>query len=270
MVHQARHNHLELEVACFVEGSRVYPQFESSAGVPLTVARQMLPSSAFLVGSFARDATAASTAASDGANFVILQPAPGAGSSETLEPSVLQEVAKQQRSKLQIPLLVSAAAMAPADTDAWLQQGPDGIAGTAADLNAIAASAPANDSASQMWPPTASAGEAVSVLLRGLKRRGWAEPEPEMSTGDTAGSKGTGLLTELVQSGSPVDIVLNREKALMPQIIEFLQEAVPDMDEVKLLRDALAGASALSANHARHWRTSWWWCPCFWIGCHLR
>ena len=190
----------------------------------------MLTDSAALIGCSAGDAAAAAAAAADGANFILLE---GAGAA-ALAPGVVAEVAAQQRSRLRIPLLVSSSAMEAATVADWLAAGPDGICGTAADLAQLAAAAPTAAAAPD-------AADAVAVLLDGLRQQGWRASGTEAAA--PAGPS-SGLLSGLL-GGALLDTVLGREKVLMQEILEFLAIAAPEMDESRLLREALAGARHL-------------------------
>ena len=235
------------------------------AGVPLTVARQMLPSTQYIVGCFARDAVAAAAAAADGASFIVLEPPPPSDDQDPLplQPGMVAEVSQQARSGLNIPLLVSGHAVADGETEQWLQNGIDGICGNGRLLRDLAAEAPAEQRSEDDSGESAqlSIGAAARLLVRGLAGGGWsASAAAATAANDTGAAQqhgggeaatataGGGLLTELLQGGSPVDRLLEREKALMPEIISFLEEATPEMDETKLLRDALAGAFSAAVD----------------------
>jgi hypothetical protein len=195
-----------------------------ASGVPVAAARQMLPDASSLIGCTAADATAATAAAANGANFVILE------SSSPLPSTAFADMSAQQRSGLRIPFLVSASSIEAADTVGWLAAGPDGICGPVAALSTLASTAPS------ACAEATSLGIVVAAVAAGLKQRGWAAVEAEVVP-----SVHSGLLSGLLD-GSQLGTLLGREKELMRGILDFLGEAVPEMEEAQLLKEALAGA----------------------------
>lgn len=79
--------------------------------MPTTAARMVLPDGRFLVGRVVSTPAEAATAASDGASFLVMAPPPG----QALTLDLLRETTQQQRSGLNVPLLVDADAIATSD-----------------------------------------------------------------------------------------------------------------------------------------------------------
>jgi hypothetical protein len=198
----------------------------------------MLPEAKGLIGSLVTSVDAATAATADGASFLVLTPNVLTidGVPSSLQPEILASVSKSQRSGLSVPLIVSTDAMAPADVTAWLQGSPQGLYGTVDTLASLCNGAPEHARVSGEPP--------LTTLFAGLQTKGW--PVEASTSGEDIASGHSGLLSGLLE-GSRLGSLLEREKALLREILSFLGEAVPEMEEAKLLSDALIGARSLHA-----------------------
>jgi hypothetical protein len=199
----------------------------------------MLPEATSLIGSLVTSVDAATAATSEGASFLVLAPGvePIAGSVPVLQPGILASVVKAQRSGLSVPLIMSAEAITPNDVTAWLKGAPQGLYGSVDALATLCKGAPEHASAAGEPP--------LAKLLVGLQTKGW-QLKGSATSGSEAASARNGMLSGLLES-SRLGSLLEREKALLRDILAFLGDAVPEMDEAKLLADALIGVPR------KHW-----------------
>ena len=211
----------------------------AAAGVPLTVAKSILSDPSFLIGVCAPSSDVATAAIADGASFVILQST--TDDQETLPLSVITETVSGVRSGLQIPLLASASGVAPPELSSWVSEGLDGVYGTVQDLAALAQKNTASSD------PVSVIAETLSSVSAQLERKAYSTRKVPTNT-NTEGSRqaatpstGSGLLSGLLGEKTPVDTLIVREKQCLSETIEFLETAVPDMADTRLLKDALVG-----------------------------
>lgn len=209
----------------------------AAAGVPLTIAKTILSDPSYLIGVCAPSSDAATAAIADGASFIILQ-TPGDGR-DHLPMSIITQTIDGTRSGLQIPLLASAAAVAPPEFGSWVSAGLDGVCGSIADLTTLSQTGAASSDSISNIPAT------LSVVLSQLSPIN----TPVSTTSTTSEAVGTtatpsaasGLLSGLLGDKTPLDTLIAREKQCLSETIEFLETAVPDMGETRLLKDALVG-----------------------------
>eukprot|EP00892_Ulva_mutabilis_P005497 jgi/Ulvmu1/3319/UM155_0002.1 len=196
-------------------------------GVPLAVARQVLVDPSYLFGVCASSPESAAAAAADGASFLVVIP-PESGADPTdrppaLAPSVLTDIARASRSGMQVPVILSDAVVDGGDLGPWLSSDLDGVCGTPESLPALAKA------------PSSSLPEAISSLSAMLTTT--ATPK----AASAAPSSHSGLLSGLLGNATPIDDLISREKEILSDTLAFLQEAVPEMSEARLLKDALQG-----------------------------
>lgn len=135
---------------------------------------------------------------------------------------LLSDISKGSRSGMQIPLILSASAVRPEELRAWSTD-LDGLCGTPESLAAAASS----DSSA-----LADSFSSLSALLAAS-----SAPQPTVSRPSTH----SGLLSGLLGNATPIDDLIDREKAILSDTLAFLHDAVPEMSEVRLLKDALQG-----------------------------
>jgi ABC-type transport system involved in cytochrome bd biosynthesis fused ATPase/permease subunit len=84
---------------------------------------------------------------------------------------------------------------------------------------------------------------AVSALLSppDVTASGPTGPSTATASTETTPSAASGLLSGLLGEKTPLDALIAREKQCLSEAIEFLEIAVPDMGETRLLKDALLG-----------------------------
>jgi hypothetical protein len=205
-------------------------------GVPLTIARTILSDPSYLIGVCAPSADAATTAVADGASFIILQQPEG--DTEPLRASVLTQTIEETRSGLQIPLLASASAISPAEFPSWVSASLDGVCGSITALAALSQTSAASSDALSSISATVSA---VSALLSPPDVTASGPTGQSTATTETMPSAASGLLSGLLGEKTPLDALIAREKQCLSEAIEFLEIAVPDMGETRLLKDALLG-----------------------------
>ena len=208
------------------------------AGVPLTIAKTILTDPSFLIGVCAPSSDVATAAIADGASFVILQST--SDTQDHLPISVITKTIAGTRSGLQIPLLASAAAVAPPELGSWVSEGLDGIYGSIQDLTDLSQTNPTSSDAVANISSTVTA---VSALLeRSSTQKVSATASGAEGAGTVAApSSSSGLLSGLLGEKTPLDTLIIREKQCLSETIEFLEAAVPDMGETRLLKDALVG-----------------------------
>ncbi|KAI8475898.1 MAG: hypothetical protein J3K34DRAFT_517060 [Monoraphidium minutum] len=219
----------------------------SAAGVPVVVARKMLQGGAALVGQVAPDASAAAAAAADGANFVLLRGARGG-----LPAAAELDAAKAgQRSGAAIPVIASAEAGGGAAAGAALAERADGFALPLGELAAAAAGvagggAPASVEAAvgTLLQALTERRAAAAAAAAGGARGGAAEAivKAPAAPGAAGGSAAGSTLRRLLSGGreGEVEALIEDERALLQKTLALLEDVVPQMDELGLLRDALA------------------------------
>lgn len=193
----------------------------------MAVARQVLSDPAYLIGVCASSADAAASAAAEGASFLLVASRSDDDDSKTATPvtaSIITDIAKSSRSGMQIPVIVSASTIGEGDIQTWLSSGADGIYGTPESLLQLASM------------PSAPLPEAIASLSSALKTAS-SVAEPSISKP----SSHSGLLSGLLGNTTPIDDLINREKKVLTEALAFLQDAVPEMSEIQLLKDALVG-----------------------------
>ncbi|KAF8065743.1 hypothetical protein HT031_002803 [Scenedesmus sp. PABB004] len=212
----------------------------SPAGVPLVVARKMA-AGAMLLGQLVPGADAAVAAAADGANFVLLQAADGSlpGAEE------LSSARSRQRSGNAIPVIAAAAPGAAIDA---LQQALPRLAGPAdgfcLPLGLLQPAAAATGDAAPEAPPMAAA---VGLLLQCLTESrtpaggGAGGPAPAGTAAPAAPATvkvGGSTLRRLLSADKTA--LIGEERGLLQRAAALLEEIAPQMDELPLLRDAIA------------------------------
>lgn len=175
----------------------------------------------------------ATTATADGASFIILQPADG--TKDHASASLVKQVIDGARSGLQIPLIAASEAVAPTELPAWVSAGLDGVYGSLEGLTALSGT---SQSPSEGLSSISATLSAVSAQLSTAEAD--TAPTPAAQTKDTP-SPSSGLLSGLLGEKTPLDALITREKECLTETIEFLETAVPDMGETRLLKDALVG-----------------------------
>lgn len=194
----------------------------------MAVARQVLSDPSYLIGVCASSVDAATAAAADGASFLIVtDPDSSVDASEpasSMPVASVADIAASSRSGMQIPIIVSTSIIGKDDVRAWLSSGADGISGTPESITRVAP------------VPSGTLSDAITSLSSVLHASSSAS-EPSISRP----SSHRGLLSGLLGSATPVDDLIAREKTLLTDALLFLEEAVPEMSEIQLLKDALDG-----------------------------
>lgn len=189
----------------------------------MVVARQVLPDPSYLFGVCVSSQEAAAAAASDGASFLVVIPPDSSDPPLRLTPSSLADIAKASRSGMQIPVILSASVVGDDDTGSWLSSNLDGVSGTPASLSHLAST------------PSESLTDCISSISSTLA--GSLAPQSSVSKP----SSHSGLLSGLLGNATPIDDLITREKGILSDTLVFLQDAVPEMSETRLLKDALVG-----------------------------
>mmetsp|Transcript_35342 Transcript_35342/g.89478 ORF Transcript_35342/g.89478 Transcript_35342/m.89478 type:complete len:1026 (-) Transcript_35342:222-3299(-) len=220
----------------------------TSQGVPTVVAKRMLAASGGgLVGRIVTSAADAISAAADGANLVLVTAEDG-GPPAAEDLSAAQS---QQRSGNAIPVLMtmtSAAATTPERlAEAWHgQQQMDGIA---LDLLLLPAAASVASGGKGAVEPAQAAAQVIAALKQGPSQKQKqqaatkakvASPVPVKAPAAPGKSRevgGSGWARRL--QGADSGDLLMVEKATLARVMAFLEDVVPDLQELSLLRDAV-------------------------------
>lgn len=194
----------------------------------MAVARQVLSDPSYLIGVCASSVDAAAAAAADGASFLLVTD-PDSNDDASMPASsmpatVLADIATSSRSGMQIPVIVSTSVIGQDNFRTWLSSGADGISGTPESLPRVSSL------------PSGTLSDAIASLSSVLHSSSSAS---EASIRKPSSHRG--LLSGLLGSATPVDDVIEREKTLLTDTLVFLEDAVPEMSEIQLLRDALDG-----------------------------
>lgn len=230
----------------------------SPGSLPTVVAKRMLAGGLGLVGRLVADAGAAAEAAAEGASFVVLR-----GEVAGAPPTVAAAAAarSQQRSSASIPIIVAAPASASATQLAELMgAGVDGLALELPDLIPVATTLRQQPQSSTAMAAAAllnRLGAAPNCLGAGSGTSGVAaasissvdlddEVQAALPWSDESAA-GVGTVTPAVAPAAQLSRLLSAsrealveaERELLSELLVFLEEACPGMEEAALLGDAL-------------------------------
>ncbi|KAI3436182.1 hypothetical protein D9Q98_002237 [Chlorella vulgaris] len=215
------------------------------AGLPTVVAKRMLQDGLALVGRSVTSAEAAAEAAADGANFVVLEPSNFGGAAPNSAEAVAAQ--QQQRSSASIPVVAAITAEASRDQLVQLMAaGVDGLVLHLADLTAVAgvltqqAPGSAADSATAILQRLSGSDPAAKAAAAEVAAPATGVEAPEGGTAEVAavpGQKGAVQLSQLLSSSR--EELVDAERQLFTEVLEFLGAWCPQMEEAQLLRDAV-------------------------------
>eukprot|EP00887_Chlorella_sp_A99_P006611 scaffold3.g6611.t1 len=247
----------------------------SPGGLPTVVAKRMLAGGLGLVGRVVGEPAAAAAAAAEGASFVVLE---GGGGRAPPTPAAAAAARQQQRSSASIPVIALAPAAASSEELATLVvAGVDGLAMDTADLTPVASAlrqrpqsstAMAAASLLHMLGATADVmmasfdGGDASVSSIDIDEALFGEPQDEDTVWSMAAAEmaaaGAAAAAGLMPAPGPAraarrapaaqlsqllsasrEALVEAERGLLTDLLGFLSEACPELEEAVLVQDAL-------------------------------